>query len=177
MAIYDSTDHQLGDYLLGKATGYYDSPYSALGAEHYQYEQKQRDKNLNLRYTPSKSGPGILDEALSEAGGFAEKWSEAIIDFVSGAFTWVPAWTGLVLKIACVFLFLVVGVQYEFSGWGLLLVTGSGWFGPRIAAGLLKLTLNLSLSLVYLAFILLVVALAGGLVIGAFFLLGLLLGK
>lgn len=174
MAIYDSTDHKLGDYLLGKATGYYDNAYSSLGAEHYRHTQKLRDEALSITYRPSQSGPGIFDDAFAEAGDFGSEWAETIIEYGSGAFTWVPAWTGTVLKLICVFLFLVAGVQYEFTGWGLLLVAGSGWFAPRITAGLLKMTLSLSLSLVYLAFILLVAALVLGLTGGAFYLLGVL---
>ena len=67
MAIYDSTDHKLGDYLLGKATGYYDNAYSSLGAEHYRHTQKLRDEALSITYRPSQSGPGIFDDAFAEA--------------------------------------------------------------------------------------------------------------
>ncbi|WP_417387445.1 hypothetical protein [Gimesia sp.] len=169
MAVYDSTDHKLGDYLLGKATGYAGSVYSSLGAEHFRYEQKQRDQNLSMRYTPGSSGPGILDEAFQSAGDFASEWTETIVDYVASVFKWVPSWVGMVLKVLCVFAFLTGGVNYGFTGWGLLFVTGTGWFAPRIFSGLLQLTVYLSLTLLYLSFVVLVAASGVGAVIGVFY--------
>ena len=169
MAVYDSTDHQLGDYLLGKATGYYDNVYSSLGAEHYRYEQKQRDQNFDKRYNPGPSGPGILDEAFEEAGDFASEWTETIVDYVKSVFTWVPSQAGMAFKVICILTFLTAGVQFGFTGWGLLLLTGSGWFAPRIIAGLLQFTIFTSLVLLYLSFIVLVAVLGVGVVLGGIY--------
>lgn len=118
-------------------------------------------------------GFAMLDEDLEDGtpriGDFASEWTETIVDYVKSVFTWVPSQVGMAFKVICILAFLTAGVQFGFTGWGLLLLTGSGWFAPRIIAGLLQFTIFTSLVLLYLSFIVLVAVLGVGVVLGGIY--------
>ncbi|WP_417389123.1 hypothetical protein [Gimesia sp.] len=176
MAIYDSTDPELSDYIIGKTTGHAYNVYSSLGVDHRNQASQWGGANYSGGSSSRVSaGPGIFDSAFEAAGDFAEEWTETIVEVISSAFRWVPERTGLALRLTGIMAFLICGVSYELGGWSLLAVTATGWFAPRIAACLLQFTLYLVLFMVYLCFVLFLVAACGGLFIGGIFVLNALL--
>ncbi|QDV50087.1 hypothetical protein [Gimesia fumaroli] len=172
MAIYDSTDQELSDYITGKATGCAYNAYSSLGVDH----RNQANQWGGTNYTGGNSskgsaGPGVFDDVFNAAGDFANEWTETIVELISSVFRWVPERTGLALRLMGIMAFLIGGVSYELGGWSLLAVTATGWFAPRIAAGLMQITLYLILSVLYLCFMLILVIACGGLFLGGLYVL------
>lgn len=155
MPVHDSTDHKLGDYLLGQATGYSASTWGSLGAQEHRRRQAHRDASFEIGRYPSGSsvqvaaGSGILDAAAA----FGWHWTETISDFVASLFSWVPHSFGWFFKLASVVAFFAGGIHYEFTGIALLAISAAGWAAPKIVKGTLQLALGFTLSLAYLCFV------------------------
>ena len=71
MPVHDSTDHKLGDNLLGQATGYSTSTWGSLGAQEYRRTQAHLDASFEIGRHPSgnsaqtAAGSGIFDAAAA----------------------------------------------------------------------------------------------------------------
>ena len=129
MAVYDSTDHQLGDYLLGQATGYSTSAWGSLGAQEYRRQQAHRDASFQIgRRPPNGSAGSVASSGVFDAAGeFGSEWTETISEFVASTFSWIPNCFGWIFKLIGVVAFFAGGVHYEFTGFALVAIAASGW--------------------------------------------------
>ena len=174
MPVHDSTDHKLGDNLLGQATGYSTSTWGSLGAQEYRRTQAHRDASFEIGRHPSgnsaqtAAGSGIFDAAAA----FGWHWTETISDFVASLFCWMQHSFARFFKLASVVAFFAGGIHYEFTGFALLAIAASGWLAPRIIKGTLQLALGFTLAVTYLCFVAALFFLVLGGLLGILWLIG-----